>query len=360
MNKTDTDSRILSVQRPAPRDCSENMSVDVMRLSARGLCKPLDRVVRGGLKCLSKVTDGSLAGQRPSVPTRLRSRCGASKPTSIVASRLAWLPVALLAAVFPVAAIVDVDKLPPPTGYLSDFAKVVDPASKQAIDAYCSNVEKQLHVQFGVVTIDTLDDEPARDFGIRLARKFNPGGGDGALMILAVKDHKSDIEVGSALEPDVTDGFGGDTLRAMRPLLRNGDYGGAILQGLQTMATRVAQGRNIQFDPTAPNLPRRSRPVQHRQGGINPLFLLIGFFFIMWLLGKMRGGRGGPGGYGGGGGAGGFLTGMLLGQVLGGGGRSGWGSSGGFGGSDGGGGGGFGGFGGSGGGFGGGGASSDW
>lgn len=271
-------------------------------------------------------------------------------------SRITRLLAALLFPVLAAVAVVDVDKLPKPTGYLSDYANVVDPASKRAIEAYCYNVEKQLKVQFGVVTISTIEDEPARDFGIRLARKLNPGGGDGALMILAINDHKSDIEVGSALEPDVTDGFGGDTLRSMRPLLQSGDYGGAILQGLQTMAVQVAKARNIQFDPTAPNLPR-ARPVQHRSRGINPLFLLLGFFFVMWLLGKMRGGRGGPGGYGGGGG--GFLPGLILGQVLGGGGRGGWGSGGGFGGG-GGGGGGFGGFGGSGGGFGGGGASSDW
>jgi uncharacterized protein len=321
------------------------MLVDGMRLRARGLCELFIFAALRGLSWADWSARGSLGAEN-----------GATRKSGS-AARIAWLLATLLAAILPVSAIVDIDKLPAPTGYLSDYANVVDAASKQAIEAYCSNVDKQLHVQFGVVTINTLDDEPARDFGIRLARKFNPGGGNGALMILAVKDRKSDIEVGSALEPDVTDGFGGDTLRAMRPLLRTGDYGGAILQGLQTMATRVAQGRNLQFDPTAPNLPRRSRPVQHRQGGINPLFLLLGFFFIMWLLGKMRGGRGGPGGYGGGGG---FLTGMLLGQVLGGGGRGGWGSSGGFGGSDSGGGGGFGGFGGSGGGFGGGGASSDW
>lgn len=266
------------------------------------------------------------------------------------------MAAALLSFVLPATAKVDVDKLPKPTGYLSDYANVVDPASKAAIENYCHNIETRLGVQFGVVTLTTVDDEPMEDFGIRLIRKMNPGGGNGALMILAIQDRKSDIELGRGLEGFINDGFAGDTLRSMRPRLQAGDYGSAILQGLKTMATEVATGKNIQFDGTLPNLPR-SRPVHHQSGGISPLFLLLGFVFLMWLIGRMRGGP-----RGGGGGGGSFLTGMILGQVLGGGGRGGWGSSGGFGGSDGGGGGGggFGGFGGSGGGFGGGGASSDW
>jgi uncharacterized protein len=282
-----------------------------------------------------------------------------SRIPSVRIRAITWLQAALLSVVLPLSAKVDIDKLPPPTGYLSDYANVVDAASKRAIEAYCSNVEKQLGVQFGVVTIQSIEDEPMEDFGIRLVRKLNPGGGNGALMILAIQDRKSDVELGRGLEGYINDAFQGDTLRAMRPRLQSGDYGGAILQGLQTMATEVAKGKNIQFDPTAPTLPRRA-PVHRGRGGINPLFLLLGFMAIMWLLGRMRGGGGGRGGYGGGGGAGGFLAGMVLGQVLGGGSREGWGSGGGFGGSDGGGGGGFGGFGGSGGGFGGGGASSDW
>ncbi len=276
----------------------------------------------------------------------------------------AWTAAALFAAVLPASAKVDVEKLPKPTSYLSDYANVVDPVSQAAIEAYCSKVEKQLGVQFGVVTINTIEEEPIEDFGIRLFRQFKPGSSkdnQGALMILAIQDRKSDVEIGRGLEAFLNDAFVGDTLRSMRPALRAGDYGNAILQGLQTMGTEVAQGKNIQFDASAPIAQRRS--VQHRQRGFNPLIFLIGFFAVMWLIGRIRGGRGGRGGSGGGygGGGGGFLTGMILGQVLGGGrgGGGGWGGGGGFGGSDsGGGGGGFGGFGG--GDAGGGGANSDW
>lgn len=262
--------------------------------------------------------------------------------------------VAILLAILagPLSAKVDVDKLKP-QGYLSDFAGVVDGPSRGEIENYCSRVEKALSIQLGVVTIPTIEDEPIEDFSIRLARHFHPGDAktsQGALMILVIQDHKSDIEIGRGLEAYVNDGFAGGILRGMRPQLRSGAYGPAILTGLRQMAAEIARGKGIAFEDV-PLTPARGQPSGRRSGGIPFGLIVFGFFVIVWLLGLgSRGGRGG--------GAGSFLTGMFLGSLFGGGrGSSGWGGGGGFG-DSGGGGGGFGGFGG--GGFGGGGANSDW
>jgi uncharacterized protein len=248
---------------------------------------------------------------------------------------------------------VNVDNLKA-TGYLNDYANVVDPASKAAIEQFCYRVQQELGVQIGVVTLDTLEDEPMEDFGIRLFRHFkigDPKTNQGILMILAVKDRKSDIELGRGTEAFLTDGFSGSVLRAMRPDLRAGQYGPAILQGLQSMASQIAQGKGIDFKSEGLVPVQRRTPQPARRGFPFPLLVLLGFFALIWLLGRGR--RGGPGG---GSGGGNVLAGMIIGNMLSGGrGGGGWGG-GGFGG--GGGGGGFGGFGG--GDAGGGGASSDW
>ena len=39
---------------------------------------------------------------------------------------------------------VDVDKLPKPTGYVSDLANVVDAGQKAQLEAFCYKVEQQL------------------------------------------------------------------------------------------------------------------------------------------------------------------------------------------------------------------------
>lgn len=266
--------------------------------------------------------------------------------------------IALLLAGFAAAAAfcaVDVNSLPKPTGYVSDLAQVLSPPEKEQLEAFCSKVEQQLGVQFALVTIDTLGDQPIEDFAIQLARKWGVGdrkSNQGVLLLLAIKDRKNDIETGRGIEPFLTDGFSGSILRSIRPQLRASDYGGALLTAARAMAQQIAQGKGIAFSDDLPEPQQEPQrvPVRHR-GGIPGPLLLLGIFFLFWLLSRVgRSGRGGGGG---------FLIGMLLGNLLGGGRRSGggWGGGGGFGGNSGGGG-GFGGFGG--GDFGGGGANSNW
>ena len=268
----------------------------------------------------------------------------------------------LLATAQASRAAVDPTKLPKPTGYVSDLANVVDPSQKEQLESFCTSVEQQLGVQFALVTINSVEDRPIRDFALDVFRTWGVGSkkdNQGVLLLLAVKDRQSDIETGRGIEPYITDGFAGSTLRSMRPPLQSGDYGGALLTAARAMAAQIAQGKNIAFTAAGP-LPEEApaREVHSGRGIPFPL-IIFGIFFLLWLF--SRGGRsGGSGGYRGGGG-GGFLTGMILGNLLGGGRGSGlgggdWGGGGFGGGSSGGG--GFGGFGG--GDAGGGGASSNW
>jgi uncharacterized protein len=250
---------------------------------------------------------------------------------------------------------VDVNSLPKPAGYVSDLAHVLNPGEKDQLEGFCSKVEQQLGVQFALVTIDTVGDQPIEDFAIQLARKWGVGdrkSNQGVLLLLAVRDHKDDIETGRGIEPYLTDGFSGSILRSIRPQLRENDYGGALLTAARAMAQQIAHGKGVAFsdDFSEPQEQPRNVSVRHR-GGIPGPLLILGIFLLFWLLSRAgRSGRGGGGS---------FLTGMLLGNLLGGGRRSGggWGAGGGFGGNSGGGG-GFGGFGG--GDFGGGGANSNW
>jgi uncharacterized protein len=233
-----------------------------------------------------------------------------------------------------------------PEGYVSDFARVVDPQSKSALEQYCTRVEQATGIQMALVTLPTLEGEPIEDVSNSIFRAWgvgHKGKDDGIMLLLVVNDRRSRIEVGYGLEPIIPDGFAGSILREMRPALRQAQYGEAIMAAAQTIGSTVAKAKNVSLDA---QLPRRV----HRSTGdsIPWPIILGGLFLVFWLI--RAGGRRGGGG-------GGFLTGMLLGNLLGGGGFGGRSGGGGFGGSDSGGG-GFGGFGG--GDSGGGGASSSW
>lgn len=263
------------------------------------------------------------------------------------------LIVALFAVTAPLASGLDTAKLKP-TGYVNDFAGVLTPGGKQVLETYCADLERLTGAQLAIALVDSLDDEPVEDVANRLYREWGigkKGNDEGALILLSVRDRKSRAEIGYGLEPIINDGAAGGILRAVRPILRQGNYAGALLAAVEQIGARIAQAKGVELgEPTPPERRSRSRP----SGSIPFPLIAIAVLFLLSALG--RGGRRG------GGGAANLLAGMLLGSMLGRGmgNRAGW-SGGGFGGYDGGWGGGGGGFGGFGGGSsGGGGASSDW
>lgn len=227
-----------------------------------------------------------------------------------------------------------------PQGYVSDFAGVIDPVAKQAIEQYCRSVEDSTGAQLAFVTLVTLDGEPVEDVANTLYRQWGIGKKDtneGALFLLAINDRRSRLEVGYGLEPVLPDGAAGGILREMRPALQEGRYGEAMRVAAAAVGERIAASKGVQIAGS----PRPRRPARREATlPLLPVLVMGGLlFFFMYSSGMgrgiRRGGYYGPGPWIGGGSSGG--------------------SRGGFGGYDGG---GFGGFGG--GDSGGGGASSSW
>jgi uncharacterized protein len=212
-------------------------------------------------------------------------------PSRPYLSRLCVLLTCLTAAAS-LRATVDVDSLPKPTGYVNDLANVVNASDRQELEDFCGRVEQQLGVQFALVTVDSVGDRPVRDVALDMARKWGVGdrkSNQGVLLLLAVRDRKDDIETGRGIEPYITDGFAGGTLRAMRPDLRRGDYGAALIQAAHAMAEQIAEGKNLPFDEAMPQ--RRERTTTTRSHGFGAGWLwTLGILAVLWLLG--RGGRG--------------------------------------------------------------------
>src|SRR5690242_13669267 len=125
-----------------------------------------------------------------------------------------------------------------PQGYVSDFAGVVDAGSKARLEAYCAEVEKATGAQMALVTIPSLQNEPIEDVANTIFRAWGvgqKGKNEGILLLLAIQNHRSRLEVGYGLEPILPDGFDGSILRDMRPALRQQDYGDALMAAAQTI-----------------------------------------------------------------------------------------------------------------------------
>lgn len=270
-----------------------------------------------------------------------------------------------LTAVIPAAAQSDQSPLPAPTGYVNDYGKVIDSATKNQLETTLINLDRQHQIQFAVVTVDTTNGREIFDYSLAVARGWGIGSKDtqksSLLLLVAIKDRKYYTQVSRHLEGDLPDGLVGQIQRErLVPAFRAGDYARGLSDTIDEYIRTVAAKQGFSADTIIGSggtpAPARTEPFSNHAANVCGGIIFFAVIVIIILM-LMR--RGGGRGFGGG-----WFVWLLLNLLSSGGGRSssGW-SSGGFGGysggSSGGGGGGFGGFGG-GGDFGGGGSGGSW
>jgi uncharacterized protein len=233
-----------------------------------------------------------------------------------------WLAVVLL--ILAPAAFLSAEKvssLPSPTGYVSDFAGVLSPTTRQNLEVLCTQVDRQAHGQIAVVTIKTLDDDQSiEEFATQLQEKWGVGakGTDrGVLMILVMTPRRGRIEVGYGLEGILNDAKVGDIGRTMVPAAQQGDYNTAVPLGVRQIAQVIARDAGVTLTQPQPQH-QYHREVQQEPIHLSFFQLLLGggaillilFFLvktgnlglIFFLLGNLMGGGGGGERYRGGGG----------------------------------------------------------
>jgi uncharacterized protein len=249
---------------------------------------------------------------------KLAARIGRAAPLVLVLALTVWAePVAQLH----------------PTGYVNDFAHVLDQGTVAQLDDICQQIDQKAHAQIAVVAINSLDGSPIEDYAVDLYQKWGIGNkatNRGVLILLAVHDHRYRIEVGYGLEPILTDGKVGSFGREAVPLLRQNGYNAAVLLMTSRVADVIAQDAGVQLIGTqaAPE-PQEEPNSGPPTSGIIFLIVIVAVFVLLRLwgggyglyhrgfrrawtsggLGGFRGGGWGGGGFGGGG-FGGFGGGM--------------------------------------------------
>ncbi|MCH8271699.1 MAG: TPM domain-containing protein [Candidatus Marinimicrobia bacterium] len=256
-------------------------------------------------------------------------------------SRINFYLFLLLSVLIPFSLYSQV-KLPNPTGFINDFANVLSPTVKNAMENLSRELKQKTGAEVVVVTVKSLNGMDYTDYSIRLFEKWGIGGkgkDNGILIFNAVDARKIRIEVGYGLEGILPDGLAGEIRdKYLIPALKQNDFDSGLSLGLAAVASIIAADAKVKLTGNYSALTQnRNQRGRKRGGGLSIFKIMMLFFVISSLLGRGRG-RGRRGRRGGGG----LLGGLLLMSMLGGGHR-GY-NSGGFGGGFGGG--GFGGFGG--------------
>lgn len=227
---------------------------------------------------------------------------------------------------------------PNPPRLVNDLADVLSPDQEYALEQKLIGYEDSTSNQIAIVLVKSLDGDDVADYSVKLALKWGIGSkkNNGVLLLCAMEDHKSRIEVGYGLEGKLTDIVSKEIVsNTLKPYFKQGQY----YEGLYATTNEIIRAASGEYQGEYQYTKNKKR----RGKGSTPFWVILAvIILIIWLGRNSRGGGGG------------FLTGMILGNLLSGGRRGGFGDfssgSGDFGG--------FGGFGG--GSFGGGGASGDW
>ena len=213
--------------------------------------------------------------------------------------------------------------------YVQDYAQVLSAEDKRRLLSIGQELDNKTTVQLAVVTVKTLDGQPIEDYALSILREWGIGSNEknnGALIVVAVQDRRSRIEVGYGLEGLLTDGLTGRIQdQAMIPYFRKGNYAAGIVNGYAVTASLIAKDAGVQLasiNSEQIGVPAKTTNNTDQEypfwlklligAGIVLLLIIDNLFlggvltqmlFFMFLRG--RGGGGGRGGFGGGSGGGG-------------------------------------------------------
>lgn len=201
-------------------------------------------------------------------------------------------------------------QVPEPTKefYVNDTANVMDQATEDRIvdmGARLQKTEGAQGAQVVVLTVESLNGRPLEEYALDVARTWGIGDKDannGVLILLALSERESRIEVGYGLEGALNDAKTGRIQdQYMVPYFENEDFETGLIQGYSAVVQEVCK----EYGLDASQFERPSGlPLQEERGYTPSAFEFIAggvIILLVVIVGSIRrGGRGGRGGPGGG------------------------------------------------------------
>ncbi len=214
---------------------------------------------------------------------------------------------------------------PSPTGYVNDFAGVLDPATKNQLEQLLTAFEAKTDEEVAVATVKSLGGRPIEDYAVDLYKTWGigkKGKDNGILVLVAPDDRQVRIEVGYGLEGVINDAMAGRIIRdKMIPAFKEGNFNAGIALGTQTVVAILAKDAGIELSTGAGAMSGEPYPAPGKGKTVRKIFsvlvfLLMAYLFIrhpvlfLFLFSGMGGGGRSSGGFGGGfGGFGGGMSG---------------------------------------------------
>ena len=188
-----------------------------------------------------------------------------------------------------------------PSGYVNDYAGLIQPGEEAAINAFAAELNKKTTAQVAVVTVGTTSPETAHSFSVRLFDKWKigqKGKDNGVLILVAVNDRQAWITTGYGMEGAIPDAVANKIVRdVMAPSFKKGKYSEGILNGSVAVISLMAKEYGVKVTGKEEST---HKALAREKSGLEILLTIILFIVIIgmrsgflgyFLLGSMVGGR---------------------------------------------------------------------
>lgn len=207
--------------------------------------------------------------------------------TTLLLASLLWLPSLAMAAEG------DPQPVPALTAPVTDLADLLPPADEAALNARLTSFSSEKGSQIAVLIVPTTQPEDIFSYSFRVADTWKlgrKGEDDGVLLVIAVKDRKTHLQIGYGLEGAIPDARSKQVLQdIIRPRFQAGDYPGGVNAGVDALI-KLINGEAL----PAPS-------AQDRSGNGGNTFIIaivigmIAGFFLRAIFGRLIGGLSGGG-----------------------------------------------------------------
>src|SRR5436190_10303973 len=151
----------------------------------------------------------------------------------------------------------NVSPLPTPTGFVNDYAGVIDTATKQQLEDKLKAFKEKTTVEIAVAVVRTTGDRDIFDYSLAVARGWKIGSKDsdnpGALLFIAIDDRKYFTQISKDLEDELPDGLVGSLQRQyLVPEFKKGNYSKGISDTINAYIQTIESKTNGTPGPVQP------------------------------------------------------------------------------------------------------------
>jgi uncharacterized protein len=205
----------------------------------------------------------------------------------------------------------NVSPLASPTGFVNDYAGVIDAGTKQSLEYKLKAFKEKTTVEIAVAVVRTTGDRDIFDYSLAVARGWKIGSKNddnpGALLFIAIDDRKYFTQVSRDLEDELPDALAGSLQRQyLVPEFKKGNYSKGISDTVDAYIRTIEQRASGVATPMPTAGSSEDAPFPY----FSAFCCLVIIFVIFLIIWSNRGGGGKSrsdrdrwgGGFGGGGG----------------------------------------------------------